>query len=103
MNQIQATQSREDSTEKAVLYIAFELSNRRWKLAFSDGSRIRQVWIDPGNWKQLHDAIELARERFGLDDAVRVISCYEAGRDGFWLHRYLASCGIEDVVVDSCS
>jgi transposase len=34
---------------------------------------------------------------------VRVVSCYEAGRDGFWLHRYLQSCGIENVVVDSAS
>jgi transposase len=32
-----------------------------------------------------------------------MVSCYEAGRDGFWLHRYLLSCGIENVVVDSAS
>ncbi|MGH8611114.1 MAG: hypothetical protein ACREYF_03460 [Gammaproteobacteria bacterium] len=30
-------------------------------------------------------------------------SCYEAGRDGFWLHRYLVSSGIENVVLDSAS
>jgi transposase len=34
---------------------------------------------------------------------VRILSCYEAGRDGFWLHRYLLSCGVENVVVDSSS
>jgi transposase len=33
----------------------------------------------------------------------RVVSCYEAGRDGFWLHRYLTVVGIENVVVDSSS
>src|SRR5262249_39718311 len=32
-----------------------------------------------------------------------VISCYEAGRDGFWLHRYLAHEGIRNLVVDSAS
>jgi transposase len=32
-----------------------------------------------------------------------MMSCYEAGRDGFWLHRYLLSCGIDNVVVDSAS
>jgi len=32
-----------------------------------------------------------------------VRSCYEAGRDGFWLHRYLTSNGIANVVVDSSS
>ena len=34
---------------------------------------------------------------------VRVVSCYEAGRDGFWLHRYLLSRGIQNQVVDSSS
>jgi hypothetical protein len=34
---------------------------------------------------------------------VRVVSCYEAGRDGFWIHRYLESQGIENLVVDSAS
>ena len=33
-------------------------------------------------------------------EAVRVVSCYEAGRDGFWIHRYLESQGIENLVVD---
>ena len=103
MNQIQATLKREDITKKAVLYMAFELGNKRWKLAFSDGNRIRQVGIDAGDGGQLDDAMELAKARFGLDDQVRVISCYEAGRDGFWLHRYVESCGIDNVVVDSCS
>jgi transposase len=32
-----------------------------------------------------------------------VVSCYEAGRDGFWIHRYLESQGIENIVVDSAS
>lgn len=103
MNQIQATLKREDITKKAVLYMAFELGNKRWKLAFSDGNRIRQVGIDAGDGGQLDGAMELAKARFGLDDQVRVISCYEAGRDGFWLHRYLESCGVDNVVVDSCS
>ena len=30
-------------------------------------------------------------------------SCYEAGRDGFWLHRWLLEQGIENIVVDSAS
>ena len=39
----------------------------------------------------------------GLGDKVHTVSCYEAGRHGFWLHRYLHSCGIDNVVVDSAS
>ena len=30
-----------------------------------------------------------------------IVSCYEAERDGFWLHRYLGHCGIANVVVDA--
>jgi transposase len=33
----------------------------------------------------------------------RVVSCYETGRDGFWIRRYLVSQGIENMVVDSAS
>ncbi len=44
-----------------------------------------------------------ARKRFGLSETCRVVSCYEAGRDGFWLDRWLKSQGIENLVVDSSS
>jgi transposase len=44
-----------------------------------------------------------AKRHFGMGDEVHTVSCYEAGRDDFWLHRYLHSCGIENVVVDSAS
>ena len=35
--------------------------------------------------------------------SAQVVSCYEAGRDGFWLHRHLRSVGIENEVVDAAS
>src|SRR5262249_22088249 len=41
--------------------------------------------------------------RFGLPPDAPVFTCYEAGRDGFWLHRALTSRGISNVVVDSSS
>src|SRR5213593_4890455 len=44
-----------------------------------------------------------AKQWFGLKATTPVRSCYEAGRDGFWLHRYLTSRGIANVVVDSSS
>ena len=47
--------------------------------------------------------IALARQRFALAEDVRAKSCYEAGRDGFWLHRFLLSIGVDNVVVDSSS
>ena len=47
--------------------------------------------------------IARAKERFGLDQDARVITCYEAGRDGFWLDRYLEHHGIQNLIVDSSS
>jgi transposase len=41
--------------------------------------------------------------KLGLPPEARVVSCYEAGRDGFWLHRALAAKGVESLVVDSSS
>ena len=56
-----------------------------------------------GDLGALQEGIRLARKRFGLSETARVMSCYEVGRDGFWLHRYLVSKGIENLVVDSAS
>jgi transposase len=83
--------------------MAFELSNTKWKLASSNGSKKRMKTIDARDLEQLQEEIEVAKVRLKLPDDVQIVSCYEAGRDGFWLHRYLLSCGIENVVVDSSS
>ena len=50
----------------------------------------------------LHE-IKKAKLRFGLPANAPVVSCYEAGRDGFWLHRFLLHQGIQNIVVDSAS
>ena len=47
--------------------------------------------------------VQEARRRFRLSDTVTTLSCYEAGRDGFWLRRYLYAQGIANLVVDSAS
>ena len=75
----------------------------KWKLAFSDGGRVKNQVIASGATRELDDAIDRARRRFGLPTSSPVVSCYEAGRYGFWLHRYLDSCGITNVVVNSSS
>ena len=92
-----------DSVSGVVLYMALELSNKRWKLGFSNGERQRQVSIEAGDWGSLTDQITRAREKLGLPAACRVVSCYEAGRDGFWIHRALVDQGIENRVIDSAS
>ena len=87
------------------LYVAFELSNKQWKLGSTIGlgqaPRLRT--ITAGDLPQVRDEIDRAKRRFGLAEKAGVVSCYEAGRDGFWLHRYLVNEGIENIIVDSAS
>jgi transposase len=83
--------------------MALELSNRSWRLAFGDGGKHRQVSVPAADLAKLASAVAKAKERFKLPASARVVSCYEAGRDGFWLHRHLVSIGIENQVVDAAS
>ena len=89
MKKSQETLRLKDTIIGAIMYIAFELSNSKWKLAFSDGSKVRYKTITAGNLAQLQVEIDLAKRRFKMDADVKVVSCYEAGRDGFWIHHYL--------------
>jgi len=98
-----ATHATEGSVSAPVLYMALELSNRTWRLAFSDGAKRRQVSVPAADLAKLSQAVAKAKERFGMPAWARVVSCYEAGRDGFWLHRHLLSLGIENEVVDAAS
>jgi transposase len=87
------------------LYLAFELSQKQWKLGFTIGiaqrPRIRN--ITARDLQALQQEIPAARHRFGLPEDTPVLSCYEAGRDGFWIHRYLEINGIQNLVVDPAS
>lgn len=87
------------------LYVAFELGNKEWKLGVT--SRIDEPpltrTISARDLPTLEIEIARAKTRFGLPQEARVRSCYEAGRDAFWLHRYLMSKDIVNSVVDSSS
>lgn len=95
--------AREVSLKSSVLLVALELSQKSWVILFSDGERERMRRIAAGDTDALDAEIMKARNRFGLNESVPVFSCYEAGRDGFWLHRHLSNCGIENYVVDAGS
>lgn len=100
----EATRETEYITEPS-LYLAFELSKEKWKLGFSTGlgQSPRRRTIDAGDLLALEQEIKVAKKRFHLPADTPVKSCYEAGRDGFWIHRYLLEEGIENLVVDSSS
>lgn len=101
---IQATPGRDDNRRGGVVYMALELSARRWKVLFGCGGRTRgPIDVAAGDVERLLAAIVSAKVRFGVAEAAPVVSCYEAGRDGFWLDRALRARGIENLVVDSSS
>jgi transposase len=85
--------------------VAFELSKQDWKLALTTGFG-SAPWVrtvTAGDLGGVHAVIEQARARFGLAALARVVSCYEAGRDGFWIHHALTQGGLSNRVVDSAS
>lgn len=95
----------ESTGNGAALYMALELSARRWQLAFGLGlaTPSRRRTMAAGDRVALRREITAAKRRLGVPAAAPVRSCYEAGRDGFWVHRLLESEGVTNVVVDSAS
>lgn len=99
------SRQKEFTGVNGVLYMVLELGWSQWKLGFASeaGQKPRQRTIAARNVAALQGEIGRAKERFGLSESSPVVSCFEAGRDGFWLHRYLESLGVKNRVVDSAS
>jgi transposase len=76
------THGSEANASAPVLYMALELSNKTWRLALSDGAKRRQVTVPAADLARLAEAVAKAKARFGIPVTARVLSCYEAGRDG---------------------
>jgi len=94
----------QDTSIIGQLYVAFELGDRSWKLSLGDGVRApSRCTVAAGDTAAVMTAIARAKVRCHLPADAAVRSCYEAGRDGFWLHRWLTAQGILNLVVDSAS
>jgi transposase len=100
-----AVRTNDCTTPAAVLYMAFELDQSKWKLGFTTGlgQKPREREVAARATVCVEREIKAAKERFGLPADATVVACYEAGRDGFWLHRYLLSLGVRNAIVDSSS
>src|SRR2546426_165621 len=100
-----AIRGKNYSVKEGPLFMAFELGLKEWKLGFTirRGQKARRRTIPGGDLQGLQREFDIAKNRFRLPEKAEVVSCYEAGRDGFWLHRYLVESGIRNVVVDSSS
>jgi len=86
-----------------VLYMAMELSNSKWKLGFGNGSKLRRKSIDARDRQSLLEEVVLAKAKLKLAEDARVVCCFEAGRDGHWIYRWLKSEGLEVLEIDSSS
>ena len=88
-----ATRTIETIASEPTLFVSFELGESSWKLAFTVGlgQRERQRTIGARDVTAVRRELARAKQRFGLPPNCPVKSCYEAGREGFWLHRWLAT------------
>jgi transposase len=99
------TRTLPGSVREAKLYVAFELGATSWKLAMTSGFGVAP-WVEAvpaQDWAGIRRLVQHAKRRVGLPATAPVVSCYEAGRDGFWIHRALLREGISNRVVDSAS
>ncbi len=94
--------------ELNAIFVSLELSRTTWlitSLAPGAGEKISRHAVEAGNLTALLERFSLlrskARQRTGRD--YPIVSVYEAGLDGFWIHRALVSEGLESHVVDAAS
>lgn len=93
------------SVNEPTLHVAFELGKKEWKLALTSGFGV-EPWLRTlasGDLRAVERVLRDGRRRLGLPAGAPVVSCYEAGRDGFWIHRALTQLGLANRVVDSAS
>jgi transposase len=95
-----------DSTQP-VIYVAIELSRKSWVIAahLPTADKISRYTVEAGKASALLALIERLAERVErqLGDRPAIVSCFEAGFDGFWLDRLLRRQGIDNRVLDSAS
>jgi transposase len=89
------------------IFVAIELSQKTWLVTLHspDRDRISRYKLEGGDYAGLLAPIEKVRARAAqkLGSVPRVVSCYEAGYNGFWLHRLLEAAGIVNFVFDAAS
>src|SRR5262245_1992655 len=94
-------------SDNGIVFVAIELSQKTWLVTLHspDRDRISRHKLEGGDHTGLLRLIEQVRARVAarLGSEPLVVSCYEAGYDGFWLHRLLEAAGITDFVFDAAS
>lgn len=98
-----ATPKQTETVAAPALCFAIESGASEWKLFFSTGlgQHPRERMVPAHRMDRLISEVERSKKHFGLPAEAPVASCYEAGRDGFWLHRALRAGGIDNEVIES--
>ena len=92
--------------EYATVHIAFELSKATWQLGviLPGSQKLSRFRIDGGDLEALSAHLATWRAKAAsTGKPVRIVSCYEAGYDGHWLHRWLTDQGVTNHVIDPAS
>jgi transposase len=90
----------------ATVYVVFELSKSKWQLGVMTpgAQKMSRYRIEGGNLVELFHVLAKVRAKAEQQGRpVRILSCYEAGLDGHWLHRWLTDNGIVNFEVDASS
>ena len=97
--------TRREASMRPTLFVAIEMSATKWLLASRDGrsDAVRHAQLAARDVEGVFREVAAAKRKFGLRSDAPVRCCYEAGRDGFWLHRLLVDRGIENLVLDPTS
>ena len=84
-----------------VIYVAIELSHKSWVIAahLPTADKISRFSVETGNTQELlalvGRLVDRVEQKLGYRPSV--VSCFEAGFDGFWLHRLLRRRGIHNI------
>lgn len=99
------THPTESTGSSPTLFMSLELSKSTWRLTSSIGPGVapRECRIPAGSETAFLAEVAQAKRRVGVPADAPVRTCYEAGRDGFWVHRWLTRLGADNVIVDSSS
>lgn len=93
--------------DPARIFVAIELSKKSWIAAVLTplADRVSLYTLPAGEGEALLMLLGRTRRRVAaaLSRPVEIVSCYEAGYDGFWLHRLLVAHGVKNRVFDPAS
>jgi len=104
MSTSRAVLQRKDTSPPSALYMSFDLGDKKWQISVSDGrDGLSRYTVAAGDPVAVGDCIAKAAKRFKLSGRALVHSVYEAGRDGWWFHRWLCELGVDNLVVDPSS